>query len=321
MFSLHQAHIFHEIATHGSISRAAQALYLSQPALSQHIKALEKDLGVQLLVRGRRGVTLTPAGEVFLEYAQQLLQLAAEARQATHAATQGQTADYLHIGATPGVGACLLPLWMGEFYHVTQQVTPTLKILPTPNLVQQVYGQQVAFAIVGDRLSQAVIEVTPLWAEEAVIAVGRGHEWWGQSHISPEELVGQSFVMRQNNSLAHAWELESLAEFGVNPRTIAEFNTPTAIKQAVIAGMGIALLPCFSIKNELDAGRLHAVRLTAGVLRRTIYFLWSKEGIRALGANFFIRFLMTNYQQLPVKPVRMFSSENLLALLDIAESA
>jgi DNA-binding transcriptional LysR family regulator len=316
MFSLHQVRIFLTTATQGSISRAAQVLYLSQPAVSQHIKALEKDLGVALLTRGRRGVALTPAGEVFLKYAQQMLLLADEAREVTHsAANQGQSMHYLHIGATPGVGACLLPYWMGRFSPVSQRVTPTLKILPTPELVHQVSQQEVAFAIIGDTLSRAVVEVTPLWAEEAVIVVGRSHEWWGQERVNPEALVGQPFVMRQNNSLAHAWELQSLAEYGINPQTVAEFNTPTAIKQAVIAGMGVALLPCFSIKNELDAGRLHPVRLDTGLFQRNLYFLWSQEGIRTFGVDLFIRFLLENFDKLPVKPIHTCSAESLQAVL------
>ncbi len=275
MFSLHQVQIFLSVATEGSISRASELLYLSQPAVSQHIRTLEKDIGAQLLVRGRRGVALTPAGETFLKYAQELIQLSREAREATHlTATRGASSYYLHIGATPGVGVCLLPHWMRDFHSSSQSVTPTLKILPTPELVRQVYNQKLAFAIGGDMLNRAVIEVTPLWDEEAVIAVGPGHPWWRRSFVEAEELDGQSFVMRENNSLAHAWELQALAEFGVNPRPLAEFSTPVAIKQAVIAGMGIAVLPCFSIKNELDVGRMWGVRFRTGVMRRTIYFLW-----------------------------------------------
>ncbi len=316
MFSLHQVKIFLTVATEGSISRAAELLYLSQPAVSQHIRSLEKGMGAELLVRGRRGVTLTPAGETFLKYAQELLQLSREAREATQLAATSRTLHrYLHIGATPGVGACLLPHWMGDFHNVSQHVTPTLKILPTPELVRQVHNQELAFAIGGDMLGRAVVEVTPLWDEESVIAVGPGHPWWQRPFVEAEELDGQSFVMRENNSLAHAWELQSLAEFGVNPRPVAEFSTPAAIKQAVIAGMGIAVLPCFSIKNELDVGRMWGVRFRTGVMRRTIYFLWTLKGLKAPGANLFVQYLIENYEQLAVCPITNLSPNALASLL------
>jgi len=164
-------------------------------------------------------------------------------------------------------------------------------------------------------LTRAVVEVMPLWDEEAVIAVGPGHPWWQRPFIEAEELDGASFVMRENNSLAHAWELQSLAEFGVNPNTVAEFSTPAAIKQAVIAGMGVAVLPCFSIKNELDVGRLWGVRFRSGVMRRTIYFLWTRKGLRAPGAHLFIQYLVENYERLVVHPVETLPPKDLASLL------
>jgi DNA-binding transcriptional LysR family regulator len=317
MFSLHQVKIFHTVATEGNISRASDLLFLSQPAVSQHIRALEKDIGVTLLLRGRRGVTLTPAGEVFLEYAQQLLYLSNEAREATQLAAQQESKrHYLHIGATPGIGACLMPHWMNDFYLLHQHLTLTLKVLSTPELVRLLAGQEIAFAVVGDAISRAVVEVTHLWDEEAVIVVGKGHPWWNQPVIHVKELAEEPFVLRENNSLAHAWELQSLAEYGVNPRTVAEFNTTAAIKQAVIAGMGIALLPCFSIKNELNSGRLRGVRLHEGVLRRPIHLLWTPASLKLFGAEIFIRFLAQNLQKLPVQPVELQGPQNLTPLLE-----
>ena len=82
MFSLYQLQIFQTVAQEGSISRAAEQLYLTQPAVSQHIRGLEKDLGVRLFERGPRGVELTPSGQVLLDYTRCLLRLAEEARQA-----------------------------------------------------------------------------------------------------------------------------------------------------------------------------------------------------------------------------------------------
>lgn len=316
MFSLHQVEIFYTVATEGNISRASDRLFLSQPAVSQHIRALEKDIGVTLLLRGRRGVTLTPAGEVFLKYAQRLLNLSKESREATQlAAREGAKHRYLHIGATPGIGACLMPYWMNDFYSFHQHLTLTLKVLSTSELVHLLAGPEIAFAMVGDTIRRAVVEVTHLWDEEAVIVVGKGHALWNQPVIHVEQLAEQLFVLRENNTLAHAWELQSLAEYGVNPRIIAEFNTTAAIKQAVIAGMGIALLPCFSIKSELRSSRLRGVRLHEGILRRPIQLLWTSASLQLPGAEIFIRFLARNLEKLSVQPVELQSSQNLKPLL------
>jgi len=322
MFSLHQVEIFQTVAAEGSISRAAEMLYLSQPAVSQHIRALEKDIGVQLLIRGRRGVTLTPAGEVFLKYSQQMLRLSREARESTILAAQkGKRRQYLHIGATPGIGACLMPHWMNDFYSFNHHITLALKVLSTSELVRRLAGPDIAFAVVGDAISRSsVVEVAHLWDEEAVIVVGRGHPLWDKATINAEELTQHVFVMRENNSLAHAWELQTLAEFGVNPRTVAEFNTTAAIKQAVSTGMGLALLPCFSIRNELEAGRLKCVRLAEGILRRPIHLLWTPTSLRLPGAEAFVQFLAENLDRLPVQPVGMVETETLVSLMSAIDS-
>ncbi len=313
MFSLHQVEIFQTVAAVGSISRASEKLYLSQPAVSQHIKALENDIGVQLLVRSRRGVTLTPAGEVFLKYSRQLMRLSREARESTVlAAREGNAQQYLHIGATPGIGACLMPHWMNDFYSYNPQITLALKVLSTSELVRRLIGPDIAFAVVGDVVSRSsVVEVTHLWDEEAVIVVGRGHPLWNRQTVKAEELAQHFFVMRGNNSLAHAWELQTLAEFGIYPRTAAEFNTTAAIKQAVSTGMGLALLPYFSIKNELESGRLKNVRLSEGVLRRPIYLLWTPTSLQSPGAEAFVQFLIRNLDSLPVQPVKLQNPRNL----------
>lgn len=318
MFSLHQVRIFQTVATEGSISRAAEKLFLSQPAVSQHIRTLEKNIGTPLLIRGRRGVTLTPAGEVFLKYAHQLLHLSEEAREATLLTTQkGEARQYLHIGATSGIGACLLPHWMSEFYTFFQDTILTLKVMPTADLVHLVAVQEIAFGLVGDSINRAVVEVTHLWDEEAVIVVGKGHPWWHRSVLHADELADKAFVMRENNSLAHAWELQALAEFGVNPQIVGEFNATAAIKQSVIAGMGLALLPCFVIKNELRSGVLKGLRLQEDFFRRPVHLLWTPEGLRLPGVNEFISFLIRNLDNLPVQPVQPDRSQSLANLLKI----
>ncbi len=306
MLNPHQLMIFQTVASEGSISRAADVLYLTQPAISQHIKSLERELGVTLFVRGRKGMALTKAGEVLLDYTQQLLQLSQEARQAVKQAamTEKRHMENVHLGATPGVGSCLLPRWSKLFYRQHSMVSLSVKIASTPNLVHLVAGHQLAFAIIGDHLQKSLIEVTPLWDEEAVIVVGREHRWWGRPFIRAEELMGETFVMREESSLARAWEMQSLAEFGVLPQAVVEFTAPSAIKQAVIANMGIALLPCFSVQQEVSLGQLYAVRLREGTLSRTFRLLWTPVSLKSPGVTTLLRFLLSHADELAFHPLQ-----------------
>ncbi len=306
MLNPYQLHIFLTVASEGSISRAADALYMSQPAVSQHIKALERDLGAALFRRGRKGVQLTPAGEILLEYAQTLIHLSQEARrEVKKAAMKGQRKRlHVHVGASPGIGSSLLPRWIELFYRHEAELSLSIRITSTPGLVHQVAGHHLAFAVTGDSLTKGIVEMTPLWEEEAAIIVGRRHPWWGRSHIPAQALQDEDFIMREESSLARAWELQTLAEFGVHPHALAEFTAPAAIKQAVIANMGVALLPCFAVDREVASGQLHAVRLEEGTLGRRLRLLWTSASLQTKGVPLLFRFLVTFADELAFRPLQ-----------------
>ncbi len=301
----HQLLIFQTVASEKNISRAADVLFMSQPAVSQHIKALEQDLGVKLFRRGRKGVQLTRAGEVLLEYAQTLIQLSQEARrEVKKAALKGDHRIHqVHVGASPGIGSCLVPKWTELFYRYDESISLSIRIASTPNLVHQVAGHFLAFAVTGDPLTKGIVEMTPLWEEEAAIIVGRGHRWWGRSHIPAEALSNEDFVMREESSLARAWELQTLAEFGAHPRAVAEFTAPAAIKRAVMANIGIALLPCFSVEKEIASGQLHAVRLEEGVLARRFSLLWTPASLKREGVIKLFRLIAAFADSLAFRPL------------------
>jgi DNA-binding transcriptional LysR family regulator len=304
MLNLYQLKIFQVVASEGGIGRAANALYLSQPAVSQHIKALEHDLGVELFERKQRGVTLTPAGETLLDYAQNLLRLSLETRHAVQQAaeTNSKPLPRVQVGATPGIGAFLLPHWIQQLYARQRQCTLSIKIAGTIDLAHAVANQQLAFAITGDHLDRDVIMTTPLWNEETVIIVGQGHAWWGQEMVHASALADETFIMRNKNSAASTWELQTLARFGVYPQAIMEFTAPAAITQAVKSNMGVALLPYFTVRQEVSEGKLHPVRLHEGTCSRTLNLLWSSASLTIPEVPMLLRFLLEYANLLAVRP-------------------
>jgi DNA-binding transcriptional LysR family regulator len=275
MLNLYQLQIFQTVTDAGSFSRAAAQLYLTQPAVSQHIQALETDLGVTLFHRGRRGITLTNSGELLLDYARCLLQLAEKTRQAVANADQMETGVFA-IGASPGVGVYLLPNWIRSFNQRYPALTVTVKTAPSPEIIQAVLGGTLRLGIIEGELNDDVaLHAVPLWDEEIVVAVSNQHAWHKQRTIEATDLNQQNFVMREEGSLTRAWEMQLMAKYHITPRIIAEFNSPAAIKQAVVSGLGIAILPSFVIEPETDAGQLHALRLADQALSRTLKLIWS----------------------------------------------
>ena len=300
MFSLYQLRIFRAVAETESMSQAAERLFLTQPAVSHHIRALEEDLGIRLFHRDKRGVRLTEAGSVFLEYANKILHLAAEAKREA-ARAGGLTRSVVRIGASPNVGTALLPSWILSFHKKCPRVTTSLKTAITPAVIKAIRNREVDLGIVEGEISKLEgIEVLPLWDEEIVIAVGPGHRWWGKHKVHAKELEDEVFVAREEGSMTSAWEKRTLESLGIQQRSVARFDTPDGIKKAVASGLGIALVPCFSIQNEIAERKLYPVRLYEGKLFRTLKLLWQPEGLKSLALRVFLYYLSEEFPHIPI---------------------
>ena len=300
MLNLYQVHIFTVAVEEGSISRAAEKLFLTQPAVSQHLKALETELGAKLLRRGRRGVAPNEAGEIFLSYARCLLRLTEEARQ-TIALAGHFKGGQVKLGASPGIGMYLLPGWVQSFNQQHAEVSVSMKTATTPLIIKELNKQEIDIGIVEGDVKDNSISGAPLWDEEIIIAVGPGHALWGQKKVKPQSLANERVVIRETGSLTRVWEERISREYGISPLVAAEFDSPAAIKQAVVSGLGIALLPYFAIQPEAQAGMLHPLRLTTGPLTRTMKLLWTPNSLKKSGVRAFIAHLSREFPHLPLQ--------------------
>ncbi len=304
MLSLYQLRIFLTVAEEGNLTRAAERLYLTQPAVSQHIRALEKQMGVALFQRGRRGMNLTPAGEALVGYAQRILRLSVEAHQAVLAASSEASGE-LYVGASPGAGPCLMPAWIKSFHEHYPKMIIHLKTGPTPTIVRSLTRGDVEIAIVEGEVHSTEFNITPLWDEEIVIVVGKGHPWQGKKEVNPEDLHQQPFIVREPGSLTRTWEEQTLAQYGITPRIVAEFDSPLTIKRAVQSGLGIALLPRFAIRQEVKDGLLYPLRLSNDILYRTLKLLWTPETLHNPAAKAFLQILSAEFPHISVQILGM----------------
>ena len=300
MFTLYQLRIFQVVVQEGSISKAAERLFLTQPAVSQHVHALETEMGAKLFSRGRRGVTLTPAGSILVDYSRCLFRLVDEAKQAVAQAAHVKEGK-LRIGASPGVGTGLLPDWIFTFQRQNPDIHTSLKTEITPLIVKFLLRKHLDIGIVEGNVTTTDVKVVPLWDEEIVVVVGPGHRWWGKAHIAASELATERFITRENGSLTLAWGKNVLAGYGITPQIVAQFDTPASEKQAVRLGLGIALLPCFLIQDELKRGQLYAVRLEEGPLVRTLKLLWHAGSLRNYAVGAFVRYLAGEFPNVPIQ--------------------
>jgi DNA-binding transcriptional LysR family regulator len=288
MFSLYKLEIFSHVAKVGSFSKAAQALLMTQSGVSQHVQDLERTLGTSLFIRGGRGVTLSPAGETLLEYANKITHLAHEAEQ--RIIEQAQYQRQLRLGVTPGVSNYLLPSCAQQFAEVLPNATLSVVTDTTPALVAQVLQNRLDLAILEGELKTLrgvdKLSITPIVEVPQVVVIGPKHTWWQRQYITLSDLNKQAMVMRQPHSHTRLWIEHIFAAQSIQPHIIAEFDNPESIKRAVMAGTACTILPIYAVQVEIERGLLHRLDVTDARLLRTLHLAQSSSVDQAMAAIF-----------------------------------
>lgn len=277
MLSLNKLEIFALVVETGSFSAAADRLLLTQPAISQHIQDLEAQLGVTLFKRGRRGVTLTATGETLYAYTQRILRLVLEAETAVtdvRHIKRGQA----RIGATPGVSMYLLPGWIRTFQRAYPNLTMALETAVTSKILAGVLAHELDIGLIEGELTDTERLASFVLREiDMYVIVGAGHDWCRNESVPVAALDGQPFITRTADSQTRRWIDTLLAQHGVKPRIVAEFDNPEAIKQAVASGIGITILPEYAVHHEQARKVVRTVQLDNLVMQRTLKLVWDES--------------------------------------------
>jgi DNA-binding transcriptional LysR family regulator len=260
---------FVETARRGSVTRAAETLYVTQPALTARLKSLERALGAPLLVRTGRGVRLSDAGRVFLPYAQRALEAVAEGRRLVGEAVRGGAGE-LALGAAPAVSTYVLPVILEHFHESHPAVRLSVRTGHSEEILELVLREQVQIGLVR-ALHHPDIQSVPLYEDELVLVANPGHVFAERGQIAVEEMSGEQLILFDRTSSYHDLTSAFFREAGVVPRGVMELDNIDATKKMVRQGLGVALLPHTAVTEELAAGSLHAVRIAdAPLVRRRI---------------------------------------------------
>ncbi len=309
--------VFLAVVEQGSFNKAAEALLLSQPAVSQKIRQLEALLGVQLFQRTPGGARLTAAGERLLRYAQAVrwLLLAAESSLAN---PEAPVERRLILGTTPSVSTNCLPEWLNLFHQRHPHILVHLRTDTTPRLIEQVARHALPLAIIeGELPDETLVAYTVLEEILFVIVAPASPPWSQHTHLPLSALTGQPFVTRPAESQTRRWMDRIFAERNIHPRIVAELDSPAAIKAAVARGLGVALLPQCMLADPLPPD-IHIIHVADGPLRRYLKAVWAKDvPLHPLA----VAFLSTLQDRFPalrrvVQQARHPDLEALYALLD-----
>jgi DNA-binding transcriptional LysR family regulator len=260
---------FLETARQGNLTRAAEALHVTQPALTARLQALEEELGSALFLRGRRGMQLTDAGRAFLPYAQRALLALDEGLGLVTAIGRGGTGE-LVLGAAPAVSTYVLPALLLRFTQRHPGVRLVVRTGHSEEILDMALRREIDLGLVRE-LRHPDIESRPLYDDELVLVAHGSHPFAARDRIDLAEIAEARLILFDRTSNYYDLTNAFFREAGVAPDGVMELDNIDSAKQMVGQGLGIALLPHTAVAAELADGRLHAVTIAdAAPIRRRI---------------------------------------------------
>jgi len=254
---LAQVEGFLEVARRGNVSRAAEAMFLTQPTLTARLHALEKELGEPLFARTRRGMRLTDAGRAFLPYAERAIRAVRDGRQAL-ADARSVSAGRLVLGAAPAVSTYVLPALLQRFAASYPRVEVAVRTGHSEDVLQMLLREEVQLALVR-ALRHREIESIALYDEELVLVVPPGHPFADRSPIGIADLASERLILFDRTSSYYELTQTFFLSLGVTPREVMELDNIEAAKKMVERRLGIALLPRTAVSGEIAAKTLSQV--------------------------------------------------------------
>ncbi len=251
---------FLEIARRGSVSRAAEALFITQPTLTARLKALEHDLGTPLFLRTPHGMRLTDAGRAWVPFAERALRALVDGRDALEQ-VKSASAGHLMIAAAPAVSTYLLPELLERFVDAHPRVEVSVRTGHSEDVVDLVLRDEVQIGL-GRAIRHPDLELRPFHTEDLVLVCAPDHAFAKRPAVAMAEVAGQKLIMFDRTSSYYEITQGAFLSAGVKLRGLMmELDSIEAAKKMVERGLGVALLPGTAVAREVEAGTLCVVKM------------------------------------------------------------
>ena len=275
-FNLYPLHVFRLVAQHGSVTRAAQELFISQPAVSAHLRTIEAKYGESLFERTPRGMTLTAAGEIVNEHAGRLFALYDGVTTALDE-VRGKVRGEVAIAASSTPAAYLVPQLLKNFQMKYPEARPILKVGDSGEVLAWLHDFRVPIGVVGEMANTDDLEQVAIGADELQLVVAANDSLTKVKEIKPENVAQKTLFLRKSGSSTRAAAVELLGDLSKAFERIVEVNSTEAIKQSVAAGLGVAVLSSWSTKLEVQAGLLRPIKNSKLHHERKFYVVKRKD--------------------------------------------
>lgn len=282
--------LFHAVATAGSFTKAAERLYISQPALSQQVGQLEAALGVKLFDRLPRGVRLTHAGQILAAHAGRMQALDEQAQRQIQE-LRGLARGSLKIGASQTIGVYLMPEILGQFRRTHPHIDLDLQIANTEVIQQQLAENLLDIALTEGFIDQPDLDATIFQQDNLIAIVPPGHPLLNKKSVTARQFCSEPMIVREHGSGTRAVIERALARKSIELTPIMSLGSTEAIKRAVQAGIGVAIVSSLATTQEFEAGTLVELPLSDLQIRRPLHQLELHGKVRSPAVEAFAALL------------------------------
>lgn len=285
--------VFITVAEKKNFSKAAKALSLTQPAVSFQIQTLEQYYQTMLFDRVNRHIKLTSAGELLLEYAIHMNNLQAELEKNMQQLT-GHVKGELLIGASTTIGEYILPFIVGDFKKEYPDVNVTIDIMNSEQVENLVKNRSIDIGIIESDPKDKDLTTTKFLDDEMSLIVPADHPWAAKGKITLEELREEPFIIREPGSGSRLVVEQAMidADFDIETlNVVMEIGNTSAIKAAVISGLGMAIISKWASKDVVKMGKVALVDIEGLNMHRNFNIILNKEKFESEAASKFIDYL------------------------------
>ena len=294
MINLNQLRIFQAVTETRSFTRAAEAVHLTQPGISKHIKQMEEYYGVPLFDRLGKKVALTQAGEVLFEATREIMASITAAEQRIED-LKGLRGGRLVLGASFAIGIYFLPGILAAFRKQYPAVEVTLDISLGEKIVARTLANKLDLGLVSQEVHDPRLYCTEFITDELIAIAPSNHRWAKKKRIRPQELLQETFIVAARGAGTRAVVEERLRDEGIVLKNVLDFGNLEGVKRAVESGLGVSIQSRSVVRREITAGSLAGVSVAGMDVKFAHFYVHRRDKHLSHAAKAFMAMLQTEY--------------------------
>ncbi len=291
--------VFYTVAKQLSFTKAAEQLFMTQPAVTFQVKQLEEHFNSRLFERSHGKIALTPAGQMVLGYAERILGLSEEMDKRVGELT-GAISGPLLLGASTTIAEFILPRMLGEFKARHPQVHTHMTVANSETIENRVADHTIDLGLIESPSQLPGLHTEVCCDDELVMICAPDYKLAGHKAVTPQQIAGEPYISRESGSGTRQFADNYFRQAGIAPEDlniVMELGSPEAIKGVVETGIGVAIMSRTTVAKDLRLGSLVAIPLEPRLIR-TLSLVYPREKFRSRLLSTFVEFVTRKMREM-----------------------